>query len=65
MGIDVRHTPGEFLVADAMTKILKGERLRELSNTIGTEFLSKPNTTEYKTATHEHLYGTGRGCQGN
>ena len=31
MYIDVRHTPGEFLVAAAMTKILKGERMRELS----------------------------------
>ena len=30
--IDVKHTPGEFLVADILTKILKGEMLRELSS---------------------------------
>ena len=35
MDIDVRHTPGEFLVADVMTKILKGERMRELSKQLG------------------------------
>ena len=35
MDIDVRHTPGEFLVADIMTKILKGERMRELSKQLG------------------------------
>ena len=28
MDIDVKHTPGEFLVADAMTKIFKGERMK-------------------------------------
>ena len=32
VGIDVKHTPGEFLVADILTKILKGERLKELSS---------------------------------
>ena len=35
MDIDVKHTPGEFLVADAMTKILNGERMRELSRQLG------------------------------
>ena len=35
MDIDAIHTPGEFLVADGMTKILKGERMRELSKQLG------------------------------
>ena len=35
VGIDVKHTPGEFLVADILTKILNGERLRALSLELG------------------------------
>ena len=31
----VKHTPGEFLVADVMTKILKGERMKELPKQLG------------------------------
>ena len=35
VGIDVKHTPGEFLVADILTTILKGDRLKELSSQLG------------------------------
>ena len=42
MDIVVRHTPGEFLVAGVMTKILKGERMRELPKQLGLRSI-KPN----------------------
>ena len=42
VGIDVKHTPGEFLVADILTKILKGERLKELSSMLGLKSIRDP-----------------------
>ena len=41
-GIDVRHTPGEYLVADILTKILRGERLRNLSLELGLKPFKTP-----------------------
>ena len=54
VGIDVKHTPGEFLVAGILTKVLKGERLRELS--------SKLCLRPIQTSTLEHQCETTRGC---
>ena len=42
VGIDVKHTPGEFLVADILTQILKGERLRELALKLGLKPIQTP-----------------------
>ena len=42
VGIDVKHTPGEFLVADILTKILNGEKLRELSSKLGLKPIQNP-----------------------
>ena len=54
VGIDVKHTPGEFLVADILTKVLKGEMLRELSSKLGLRPIQTP--------TFEHQGETTRGC---
>ena len=42
VGIDVKHTPGEFLVADILTEILNGERLKELSSKLGLKSIHGP-----------------------
>ena len=45
VGIDVKHTPGEYLVADILTKTLKGERLRTLSSELGLIPIKQPRRT--------------------
>ena len=54
VGIDVKHTPGEFLVADILTKLLKGERLGELSSKLGLRPIQTPAIG--------HQGETTRGC---
>ena len=44
VGIDVKHTPGEYLVADILTTILKGERLRELSSKLCLQPIRTPTS---------------------
>ena len=46
VGIYVKHTPREFLVVYILNKILKGDRLRELSSKLGLKPIQHPTTEQ-------------------
>ena len=62
VGIDVKHTPGEFLVADILTKILKGERLKELSSMLGLRSIRDPKMEHGNEIKKESSDGLSNGC---